>query len=111
MRSFKYRQQPSDVGRRSPSGSGCRQQPGHRDAFVHKSADESARLGECQRFTEHVQRLDGIAVRLESERLEDHDLEPFIRPTALPPPACRQGSSSASAAGGFSLGQVDARRG
>jgi hypothetical protein len=53
----------------------------HRGTFVDKETDESAQLGYRQRVKEQVHRLVPFALRLESNRLENHHFEPFIRPT------------------------------
>ena len=79
--SFKCSQQRADIVRHHPMRSGFGQQLRHRQPFVDKETDEAARLCQRQRVTQQLHSLVLFAVRVESDRLEHHHLEPFIRPT------------------------------
>jgi hypothetical protein len=78
---IEYGQQSRDVGRHPETNGRSRQQLGHRYAFVDKAADESAWLSDRQRVNEHLRGLVPIGMRVQCQRLEHHDREPFIRPT------------------------------
>src|SRR5205807_5985733 len=78
---FKYSQQFPCIVRQHPKSLCFGQEVRHRGTFVDKETDEAGRLGERQRVTEQVHRLVLVAMHMESDRLEHHHFEPFIRPT------------------------------
>jgi hypothetical protein len=80
--SFTCSQHLPEIVRHPPLSGGLGQEVRHRPPFVDKETDEAARLGQRQRVTEQVHRLVLVTMRLQSDRLEHHHLEPFI----LPPP-------------------------
>src|SRR6266496_3972499 len=57
------------------------QEVSHRGTFIDKDTDEAARLCQRQRVPQQLHSLVLFAMCLESDRLENHHLEPLILPT------------------------------
>jgi hypothetical protein len=103
---FKYSQQLPYIVRHHSLSLYFGQEVRHRGTFVDKETDEAARRSERQRVTEQMYRLVLVAMHMESDRLEYHHFELFIRPPfGLHKPSPWQ--KHRQCCGRVSLGQVD----